>query len=780
MQSTQKSYFVNKFYLLVKYAQTTKLLDKLNSLNPSNEIKDYILLLEDKYKGQAINFLAKNISSSLVNLELFVNELKAKEQKVESLKQKDILKIKSILSNLDSDIPAKLESWLILQLKQYPNKFDVIKSNYYKIKQYVIEYDIDLPSYNIDSLLEYIEVLSGNVNIKSDSEEVLKFLTKAHDLLKEKINALTNNDVKKWATKKSIDIIRGWLKQITSAIKKENKSFAQFLQESHQIKQDFDNGLYRNRDLPNTPLMYNEYDKLSENLEIINIWINDTNNNIAEYSILEAVNNANNYNKNNVSYDKINKSNIIKGPNNWSTKEYNGYFILELKSRNDLKVEGLLMNHCVGGYFSKVESGESRIFSIRKESEPYNPIVTFEASTNMSDIIQNMGPHNSKIDNFYIGMIDELVSTTISFETLTGFNIFCKKTKEEQIQIINNNTNNIKFLTKILAEVAFKINKDVIDYVIHNFLDKTDFHRIYYRINENDLMSFLSKNKNNLSADFIDDVINYCKNDVVMKFIVNNFYNKISFVNRISNLIAFMTFDQIKNVIDNDLNNINLITDIVYFCNEYDYTEKEKVYNYIVTNYLDKIDFRNKDVMFLLNELPKNQIKNIINKNYKSESFASSFIKQVYLLDKSIVDDIDPTIFGIMVVNSDLNYLEKKFMYWLKEPLEYQIKILNEESNDEEFIEFFIQKEHYLNKHAKEIYKYIPDSFLKQIKKMYNTSFVVNLPGKQVIKNMYILNTESIYNYMIENLVAEKDNDNIDAFYNLNYKQIVYLINILE
>ena len=99
MQSTQKSYFVNKFYLLVKYAQTTKLLDKLNSLNPSNEIKDYILLLEDKYKGQAINFLAKNISSSLVNLELFVNELKAKEQKVESLKQKDILKIKSILSN---------------------------------------------------------------------------------------------------------------------------------------------------------------------------------------------------------------------------------------------------------------------------------------------------------------------------------------------------------------------------------------------------------------------------------------------------------------------------------------------------------------------------------------------------------------------------------------------------------------------------------------------------------------------------------------------------------
>lgn len=63
---------------------------------------------------------------------------------------------------------------------------------------------------------------------------------------------------------------------------------------------------------------------------------------------------------------------------------------------------------------------------------------------------------------------------------------------------------------------------------------------------------------------------------------------------------------------------------------------------------------------------------------------------------------------------------------------------------------------------------------------MYNTSFVVNLPGKQVIKNMYILNTESIYNYMIENLVAEKDNDNIDAFYNLNYKQIVYLINILE
>ena len=116
MSLKQVLYYTNKFYLLVKYAQSTKLLDKLNSLNLQENIKNYVLSLDDKYKAHAINFLTNNIFSNLSDVIFFINELKEKEQKIQPLKEKSILKIKSILSNLDSDIPAKLESWLILQL----------------------------------------------------------------------------------------------------------------------------------------------------------------------------------------------------------------------------------------------------------------------------------------------------------------------------------------------------------------------------------------------------------------------------------------------------------------------------------------------------------------------------------------------------------------------------------------------------------------------------------------------------------------------------------------
>jgi hypothetical protein len=45
----------------------------------------------------------------------------------------------------------------------------------------------------------------------------------------------------------------------------------------------------------------------------------------------------------------------------------NGWFIIDVDNENDLKVEGNKLNHCVGGYWKEVNSGRSKILSLRNQ-----------------------------------------------------------------------------------------------------------------------------------------------------------------------------------------------------------------------------------------------------------------------------------------------------------------------------------------------------------------------------------------------------------------------------
>jgi len=73
-----------------------------------------------------------------------------------------------------------------------------------------------------------------------------------------------------------------------------------------------------------------------------------------------------------------------------------GWFVVKVLNKNDLKVEGNRMHHCVGGYCYEVEQGLSHIYSLR---DPFNkPHATIELSRDDKTIKQIKGFNNSSPD----------------------------------------------------------------------------------------------------------------------------------------------------------------------------------------------------------------------------------------------------------------------------------------------------------------------------------------------------------------------------------------------
>lgn len=114
-------------------------------------------------------------------------------------------------------------------------------------------------------------------------------------------------------------------------------------------------------------------------------------------------------------YGPIEQSLIVYGPqwknNNISIyyKEWQGWTIQEVRTENDLAVEGNLMNNCVGSYFEAVEEGKCRIFSLR---DPQNkPHVTIETDNSIHDFRQILGNSNREPDKTYKKMIKEWITS---------------------------------------------------------------------------------------------------------------------------------------------------------------------------------------------------------------------------------------------------------------------------------------------------------------------------------------------------------------------------------
>jgi len=114
------------------------------------------------------------------------------------------------------------------------------------------------------------------------------------------------------------------------------------------------------------------------------------------------------------------EQNIVYGPE-WKddkgnvVDKFNGWTIQEVKTQNDLNVEGNKMNNCVGNYYNAVDNGESRIFSLRDPSN--NPHITIETDflsssrtgPIMGEVQQIQGNSNRVPDKAYKAMIKHWV-----------------------------------------------------------------------------------------------------------------------------------------------------------------------------------------------------------------------------------------------------------------------------------------------------------------------------------------------------------------------------------
>lgn len=100
----------------------------------------------------------------------------------------------------------------------------------------------------------------------------------------------------------------------------------------------------------------------------------------------------------------LDPSRIVYGPN-WKKDEFNGHFIYELKTKEELTKEGSDLNHCVAGYAIYVEQGVKRIFSLRTSSN--KPLLTIETSPDMFLFKQTFGFNNSSPNQIQSNMVNE-------------------------------------------------------------------------------------------------------------------------------------------------------------------------------------------------------------------------------------------------------------------------------------------------------------------------------------------------------------------------------------
>ena len=88
--------------------------------------------------------------------------------------------------------------------------------------------------------------------------------------------------------------------------------------------------------------------------------------------------------------------------------------IVRLLNKTALKYEGSAMHHCVGSYASKVEKGETQIYSLRNIGE-YNQELIPHATIELKGgkITQIKGPHDSIIAFEYIDTVRDMLLTLI-------------------------------------------------------------------------------------------------------------------------------------------------------------------------------------------------------------------------------------------------------------------------------------------------------------------------------------------------------------------------------
>lgn len=164
-----------------------------------------------------------------------------------------------------------------------------------------------------------------------------------------------------------------------------------------------------------------------------------------------------------------------------------GWFIVELKSEHDLKVEGKLLNHCVANYANQVENDETRIFSLRDQNN--KPHATIETDYGMYVFKQEFGKGNSTLDEELSSRVKEWKTKIHPMsevnQAIRNFKIMI----ENPGFVTENTINGIPEIIGLLSFLDYNIpeNKQIIDKITNMFA--RDYEKIYKAILNNKTIS---------------------------------------------------------------------------------------------------------------------------------------------------------------------------------------------------------------------------------------------------------------------------------------------------
>lgn len=196
-------------------------------------------------------------------------------------------------------------------------------------------------------------------------------------------------------------------------------------------------------------------------------------------------------------YTATKPENIVYAPESWD-----GWNIQRVVEPQDLKVEGNLMHHCVGGYVDEVAAGTSLIYSLR---DPYNkPKVTIELGRSLS-VIQVQGYGDSTPAAKYQKLVDEWLAwkdnklysddydpdTSMSLELNKARekiipNSKSKEVLEQQKSVfLSNQIHNPTANYENLYEIIDKCSPEIVREWVLNLIDSSlEFaNRLFLRIN---------------------------------------------------------------------------------------------------------------------------------------------------------------------------------------------------------------------------------------------------------------------------------------------------------
>lgn len=624
-------------YSLYKFANKQGAIAKLEELGASPDIIEYTKNLEDKFCGIVVGEVIKNKEVSLEDIKPKIE----KKQRVELLKAETA---KSIKSDFPDDIEKNLKNWAILQIKKDNKNRALFLNNLQKIQSFLQENkDIDLTSYDLQSLLDYIDQLERFG--KSDSQDIIdRYLTKSLDFANQKMMAITNPSLINWAKKRFLSIAKEWEKSLRKAI--QEKPFEQLLLEADKMKEDIDNGLYRGRELLDTPLRNGEYDSLISNLEFLDDWQRNTRINLADYSVKRAIDASNEWHKEMASsgvglkYNPINKADIVYGPDNWKDEENKGFIILELKDENDLKVEGAKQNHCVGGYGEKIKKKQCRIFSLRNINNIYSPILTIETDMSGAIVRQDYGPGNSKIDQRFHDMVSEWESQNTADIYQLDSNALAQyiqkiKNKNILLQIVDKVTISVK-----MDDIEAQIRTEALACIIENpHADKEVLLRIINK-NKNDHILHLISGSRNADKEILliimskleyeGALIAIVKNPSADKDILLQALNKTNSPFIISYIVKnpFADKEILLQALDKTNDDEDVISAILSYERNIDEEILLKIFN--ETNKL-------RVVRQIVNKINKNTLLNVIDKTNNARAVSLIGISQHPKVDKEIL-----------------------------------------------------------------------------------------------------------------------------------------------